>query len=113
MDDSRLLQEFNLTARQPHHVIQAITSDGLAQGPYVMARVGSNLRPCGRKALNLLLSHHAPCCLSGSYQLSHLYQPRNTIATMVTELYHSANVWNRLDFQDFDLALQLAEVDLF
>jgi len=44
MDDSRLLQELNLTARQPrrapHHVIQATTSEGLAQGPYMVARVG-------------------------------------------------------------------------
>ena len=41
MDDSRLLQESNLTARHaPHHAIQAATSEGLAQGPYVAARVG-------------------------------------------------------------------------
>src|SRR6218665_1358893 len=26
--------------RAPHHVIQATTSEGLAQGPYVVARVG-------------------------------------------------------------------------
>ena len=45
-DDSRLLhlQESNLTARQPlratHHVIQATTSEELAQGPYVAARDG-------------------------------------------------------------------------
>ena len=42
-DDSRLLQESNLAARQPrrapHHVIQTITSEELAQGPYVSARV--------------------------------------------------------------------------
>src|SRR6218665_3184388 len=41
---SKLVQESNLTARQlrraPHHVIQATTSKGLAQGPYVQARVG-------------------------------------------------------------------------
>jgi len=41
MDDSRLLQESNLVARQPrrlrHHVIQATTSEGLAQGRYVVA----------------------------------------------------------------------------
>jgi len=40
-DDSRLLQESNLAAREPrrspHHVIQATTSEGLAQGPYVAA----------------------------------------------------------------------------
>ena len=39
-----LLLESNLTARQPrrapHHVIRATTSEGLAQGPYVVARVG-------------------------------------------------------------------------
>ena len=43
-DDSRLLQESNLAARQSHrsplHVIQATTSEGHAQGPYVAARVG-------------------------------------------------------------------------
>ena len=43
-DDSRLLQESNLAARQPrrawHHAIQAIMSEGLAQGPYMAARVG-------------------------------------------------------------------------
>ena len=43
MDDSRLLQESNLTAKQPHraphHVIQATTIEGLAQVPYVAARV--------------------------------------------------------------------------
>src|SRR6218665_2080046 len=43
MDDSRLLQESNLAARQPQgatSVIQAITGDGLAQGPYVATRGG-------------------------------------------------------------------------
>ena len=43
-DDSRLLlQESNLAARQPQgatSVIQAITSEGHAQGPYVAARGG-------------------------------------------------------------------------
>ena len=42
-DDSRLLEESNLAARQPQgatSVIQAITSEGLAQGPYVAARGG-------------------------------------------------------------------------
>ena len=40
-DDSRLLQESNLAARQPrrapHHVIQATTSERLAHGSYVVA----------------------------------------------------------------------------
>ena len=56
MDDSRLLQESNLTARQPlrtpHHIIQATTSEGLAQGPYVVARVWfepATLRMQGRE----------------------------------------------------------------
>jgi len=44
MDGSRLLQELNLAARQPRrtpdHVIQATSSEGLPQGPYVVARVG-------------------------------------------------------------------------
>jgi len=43
-DDSRLLQESNPTTTQPrkapHHAIQATRSEGLAQGPYVVARVG-------------------------------------------------------------------------
>src|SRR6218665_577062 len=43
-DDSRLLQESNLAARQPrgapHYVIQATTSEGLAQGPYLATRMG-------------------------------------------------------------------------
>ena len=43
MDDSGLLKESNLTARQPcrapHHAIQATMSEGLAQGPYMAARV--------------------------------------------------------------------------
>ena len=42
--ERRLLQESNLTARQPrrapHHVIQAAASEGLVQGHYVAARVG-------------------------------------------------------------------------
>ena len=40
----RLLQELNLTTRQPrrapHYVIQTATSEGIVQGPYVVARVG-------------------------------------------------------------------------
>ena len=43
-DDSKLLQESNLTVkkphRAPHHVIQEITSEGLAQDPYMVARGG-------------------------------------------------------------------------
>jgi len=45
MDDIKLLglQESNLTAwqprRSPHHVIQANTSEGLAQGLHVAAKV--------------------------------------------------------------------------
>jgi len=45
-DDSRLLQESNLAARQPrrapHHVIQGTASEELAQGPSVAA---SGLEP--------------------------------------------------------------------
>ena len=40
-DDSKLLHESNLAAKQPrrapHHVLQATTSEGLAQGPNVKA----------------------------------------------------------------------------
>ena len=43
-NERMLLQELNLTTRQPHraqhHVIQATMSEGLAQGSYVVARVG-------------------------------------------------------------------------
>jgi len=43
-DDSKLLQESNLTSRQPrrapHHVIQTTASEVIAQGPYVASRVG-------------------------------------------------------------------------
>jgi len=46
-DGSRLLQELNLDARQPrrapHHIIQATTCEGLAQGPSMAARVGFKL----------------------------------------------------------------------
>ena len=42
-DDSRLLKKSNVTARQPgrapHHAIQATMSEGLAQSPYMAARV--------------------------------------------------------------------------
>ena len=42
MDDSKLLQESNLAARcqSATSVIQVITSEELAQGPYVAARGG-------------------------------------------------------------------------
>jgi len=54
MDDSKLLQESNLAARrphrEPHHVLQAITSEGLAQGPYVPVRGG--VEPSAPKAPN-------------------------------------------------------------
>ena len=44
-DDNKLLQESNWAARQPQGatsviLIQAITGEGLAQGPYVAARGG-------------------------------------------------------------------------
>jgi len=40
MHDSKLLQELNLTTRHSHHIIQATMSEGLAQGPNMVARVG-------------------------------------------------------------------------
>ena len=44
MGDSRLLQEPNLIASQPHrtshHVKQATASEGLAESPYMAARLG-------------------------------------------------------------------------
>src|SRR6218665_2276552 len=46
--------------------LQAPTSEGPAQGPYTymqqleLDNLDSYLRPAGRKALNLPLSHHAP-----------------------------------------------------
>src|SRR6218665_3289454 len=63
MDDSRLLQELNLSARQPQgatSVIQAITGEGLAQGPYMAARGGvepTSFRTEGTN--NLHLTSHA------------------------------------------------------
>ena len=43
-DDSKLLQESNLTARQPrrepHHVMQATPNEELARGSYVAVREG-------------------------------------------------------------------------
>ena len=46
-DESKLLQESNLAARQPHgaphHIIQATINEKLAQGPYVAARGGVEL----------------------------------------------------------------------
>ena len=41
MHDSKLLQELNLIARQPHLVIlgNGTAIEGFAQGPYVAARV--------------------------------------------------------------------------
>ena len=63
-NDSRLLQESNLAARQPQggiSVIQAITGEGLAQGPYVADRGG--VKPttlCTLGTDNLHLTNHAP-----------------------------------------------------
>ena len=65
-DDSRLLQESNLAARQPQGAtsdIQAITGEGLAQGPYVEARGGvepMTFRTEGTD--NLHLTNHARWC---------------------------------------------------
>jgi len=61
-NDSRLLQESNLAARQPQgaiSVIQAITGEGLAQGPYLAARGGVEPTTfCSTD--NLHLTNHAP-----------------------------------------------------
>ena len=55
-DDSRLLEESNLAAEQPrrapHHIIQATTSEGLAQGPTWLLEWDSNQRPSAPKAQN-------------------------------------------------------------
>ena len=60
-NDSKLLQESNLTARQPrrepHHVIQATTSEGLAQGPYVVA---SGFRTSDLRTEHHHVAVHAP-----------------------------------------------------
>jgi len=70
-DDSRLLQETNLTTRQPyrapHHITQATTSEGLAQGPYVVARVGLELADTRHRTYHFL-RYHAP-----SYFMIHLH----------------------------------------
>ena len=63
-DDSRLLQESNLAARQPQgatSVIQTISGEGLAQDPYVTTRGGvepTTFRTEGTD--NLHLTNHAP-----------------------------------------------------
>ena len=65
MDYSRLLQKSNLAARQPQgatSVIQAITSEGLAQGPYVAAR--GRVEPATFRTEgtdNHHLTNHATC----------------------------------------------------
>ena len=67
MGDSRLLQESNLIARQqhraPHHAIQATTSEGLAQSPYVVARVGFELATLRIQGTRLTTERHAPLCI--------------------------------------------------
>src|SRR6218665_327577 len=64
MDDNRLLQESNLAARQPQgttSVIQAISVEGLAQGPYVVARGGVEPTTFRSKGTNNLhLTNHTP-----------------------------------------------------
>ena len=77
MDDSKLLQESNLIARQPrgalHHVIQATASEGLAQGLYVAGRVGLASITLRTEGTELPLSHHAPhsaICQLGRRRLS-------------------------------------------
>ena len=82
--DRKLLQEPNLNVRQPgrapHHVIQATTSEGLAQGPYVAARVRfepATLRMQGTEPLN----HHAPKFLPAlcrRYSALHALMPSKT-----------------------------------
>ena len=66
MNGSRLLQESNLAARQkcraPHHVIQTTTSEGLAQGPYMAAKVGfkpANFRTEGTEHHQSTTTPHA------------------------------------------------------
>ena len=76
-DDSKLLQELNLTARQPcrapHYVIQATVSEGLAQGLYVAWRlVGFEPATFGRNAPNIPLSHHVTLHCLDFEQLSFL-----------------------------------------
>src|SRR6218665_551915 len=67
MDDSRLLQESYLAARQPrkgpHQVIQATMSEGLAQGPYVAARVGFEPVTFHTKDTEHLLAFPCSCIL--------------------------------------------------
>src|SRR6218665_229333 len=62
---SRLLQESDLATRQPQgatSVIQAITGEGLARGPYVAARGGvepTTFRAEGTYNLHLTIHAHA------------------------------------------------------
>jgi len=61
---SRLLQESNVSARQPrrapHHVIQATSSEGLAQGPYAAASGIQTSNLPHRRHRTPPISHHAP-----------------------------------------------------
>jgi len=63
-DDSKLLQESNLTARKPrrapHHVIGIgqLWVKELSKVPAWRLEWDSNLRPCRRKAPNLPVSNH-------------------------------------------------------
>ena len=72
MNDSRLLQESNLTAwqprRAPHHIIQATTSERLAHRPYVAARLG--FEPATLQKQNTKpppLSHNFRCLILGIF----------------------------------------------
>ena len=71
-DDSRLLQELNLITRQPrsapHHIIQATTSEGLAQGPYMAARVG--FEPATNRTKVTESNTEPPCPLAAKMQFS-------------------------------------------
>jgi len=109
-DVSRLLQESNLAAEQPHrtphNVIQAITSEGLAQGPYV--EVESNQRPSASKAPTTTTQQTMPLTydLALIYDLELIYDlVLWSISTMPINTETINIVLQSMQSQLYDLAL--------
>ena len=85
-NDSRLLQELNLTARQPrrapYYVIQATSSEGLTQGPLHGGLSGVWTIDSRCKATNLPLSYHTPSADADEILIiSHITHQRDQLIT--------------------------------
>ena len=122
-DDSKLLQESNLTARQPrrvpYHDIHSPTSEGLAQGSYLAARMGFKPatldaqgaeltaeppRPiggtellCVYEGLALERSLHSKCLKLGSVPYSTLYKQDALLSWLRCESSQLVLLRNRND----------------